>query len=884
MLRERAAAQRTTMTFLFTDIEGSTRQWEESPEMHERVERHFVVLRAAVEDVGGDVFATMGDGIAAAFTSAEAAAHAAITAQQQMPSLGLSVRMGLHTGEVERVGDDFRGRPVNRAARIMAVSHGGQILASDVSADLLRTGPSPTGLVDLGTHRLRDLNEPERVWQVVHPGLAEQFPPVRGLDAYSNNLPAQRSSLIGRDHDVVRTIALVRQHRIVTLTGVGGVGKTRLALQTAADLLPSFTAVWFVELASVADADDVADAVALTVGAAAVADPLPATVALLAGEPTLLVLDNCEHVVDSAAGVIDALTAGCPQLSVIATSREALGIDGEHVVAVRSLDPATTGAELFRQRAGAAGADLDPVEHSTIEYVCHRLDGIPLAIELAAARAVTLGVSAIVTALDDRFSLLSGGRRRAIDRHSTMRATIEWSYRLLDGDEQRMFRWLAVFPGGFELDAVRHVAAEMALDERSAIEHVASLVHKHMLSPETQAHGVRYRMLETMRAFALEQLDQRGERPASLTALAGWVTTLTDLPYADPCSAAVERNAIRLEREADCWREAVLLATRQRSGDLAARLCGPPVAYFLLGRHDLGDVVRPLLDLCGDDTRQRRAVLCALLVTAAGATDPALMQAWADEVQSIEEIERSGLGGLMRWLALAWQGDFVASIEVCVQASLDPGLRQATRDMFVGIATLDLFSLTEATDDPDGLIERALEVADRSDVALHRVTCLLGAAWGLAGTEPDRSLQLVRRALADVDDVPALPRLTLPGSASRLLSHLDPRVAAQGLLEQLDERPARRTFVDLIPVVYATALLHRLGHPSADSALATLTASPVAPSSSMMDFVDLARRASFSGNLVSLDALEVDVRSALTDIAGAAEAPRPAAAALPVAR
>ena len=867
-----------TRTFLLTDIEGSTRQWEESPEMNDQVERHFDVLRTAVEHGGGEVFATMGDGIAAAFASADAAVQAAISAQRDMSPIGLKVRMGVHTGEVERFGDDFRGRPVNRAARVMAVGHGGQVLVSDVTAALVRSGPSPVGFADLGTQRLRDLTEPERVWQVVHPDLPRLFPPVRGLDTYANNLPTQRSTLVGRDHDVARVLALTRQHRIVTLTGVGGVGKTRLAIQAAADLLSEHAAVWFVELASVADPEDVADAIALTLGLGAATDPLAAATAVLSGEDVLLVVDNCEHVVDSAAAVIDTLTAACPNLSVIATSREALGIDGEQVVAVRSLDPATTGVELFQQRAVAAGADVESMARSMIEHICRRLDGIPLAIELAAARAATLGVPAIVDALDDRFALLGGGRRRAVDRHSTMRATIDWSYRLLDADEQQVFLWLAVFSNGFELDAGHHIAQGVGIDEHAATEHVASLVHKSMVSPESHRHGLRYRMLETVRAFALEQLDERGERLGALTAHAEWVSTITDLPFDDPCNAAVEANAFRLEREADSWRDAVLLAAQLHSGDLAARLCGPPVAFFLLGRHDLADFVRPLLELCGDDIRQRRAVLCALLVSAAGATDPAQVQSWAAEMQRIEHIEPTGLGGLMQWLALAWRGDFTTSVEVCVAASLDPRLRQGTRDMFVGIAVLDHFSLTDATDDRHGLIDRALEVADRSDVAIHRVTCRLGAAWGLAGREPERSLLLVRLALGDIPHVAGLTRLTLPGSASRLLTRLDPRVAAQGLLEQLDMTSSRRTFVDLIPVFYAAALLHRLGHPSARTALATLTVSPIAPYLSMMDFVDLARRAASSTNPVSLSELESMVRSALADIVETAEEIRPVTA------
>jgi predicted ATPase len=902
----------STLTFLFTDIEGSTRQWEESPEMHERVERHFAALRRVVEAGGGEVFATMGDGIAAAFSSVDAAVQAAIAGQQAMSPIGLAVRMGVHTGEVERVGTgaatgpggdtdtDFRGRPVNRAARIMAVGHGGQILVSDITAALLRTGPGPVELIDLGARQLKDLDDPERVWQVLHPDLDEQhFPPVRGLDTCSNNLPVQRSSLVGRDDDVARVAALLQQHRIVTLTGVGGVGKTRLSIQAAAEQLERFCNVWFVELASVADPDDVADAIALTVGAAGVNDPLAAASALLAGQHTLLVLDNCEHVVDSAAAVIDALTAGCPNLSIIATSREALGIEGEHVVTVRSLDPAGSAVELFLQRATAAGADLGPaggaagVEQTDLEHLCRRLDGIPLAIELAAARCATLGLATIIDGLDDRFSLLSGGRRRAIDRHGTMRATIEWSHRLLDPDEQRLFQWLAVFPNGFELDAAHHVAtAGLGLRESAATEHVASLVQKSMVTAEPGPHGVRYRMLETMRAYGMEQLDEHGTRLDAMTALAEWVATITDLPFADPCNAAVERNAIRLEREADSWRDAVMLAARLGSADLAARLCGPSVAFFLLGRHDLADFVRPLLDLCvveADDqaltVRRRQAVLCALMVSAAGATEVGQLQEWADEMWQLDELPLNGgptgLGGLMAWLASTWQGDFSASVDITTRASQDARLARSTRDMFLGIATLDRFSLTDATDDPDGLVPRALEVGGRSDVAMHRVTCLLGAAWGLADTHPDRSLDLVRRALDDIANVPALTRLTLPGGAFRLLSRLDPRVAAQGLLEQLDATPARRTFVDLIPLFYATSLLQRLGHPVAESALAMFTVSPFAPYLSMMDFVDLARKASTTGSHGSIGELETTVRAALTDVIDAADTAGPGAFASP---
>jgi hypothetical protein len=388
-----------------------------------------------------------------------------------------------------------------------------------------------------------------------------------------------------------------------------------------------------------------------------------------------------------------------------------------------------------------------------------------------------------------------------------------------------------------------------------------------MLTPDSHDAGVRYRMLETMRAFAAERLDELDERLPALVALADWVGTITDLPYADPCSAAVERNVLRLERETDNWREAVATATRLRSNELAAALCGPPVAFFLLGRHDLAGDVRPLLELC-DDPAQRRAVLTALIVSASGGTEPAQMRAWADEVTTIDEMDHTGLGGLMRWFVSAWSGDFVTAIKVCVAASLDHRLHQSTRDLFVGIAVLDHFSLTDARNDIHELIPRALEVADRSDVALHRATCLLGAAWGVAGTDPDRALQLVRQALNDVPHVPALTRLTLPGSAARLLSRLDPTVAARGLLEQLDATPARQSFIDLIPLFYAATLLDSLGHGPAGDALISVTSAPAAPQQSMMDFVDLARRGAMT-SLHSVGELEVTVRAALRDLAAA---------------
>ncbi len=774
--------------------------------------------------------------------------------------------MGIHTGEAERVGLDFRGRTINRAARIMASGHGGQILLSNVTAAIVTTGPNPVDLIDRGTHELRDFTEPERIWQVAHPALRTGSAPLGGQRGASSNLPTPRTSLVGRACQVARGVELLGLHRLVTLTGVGGVGKTRLAIQIASDAPARFVRVWFVDLTDVSDPDDVPGAIARVLDAGTAPEPLAAARAVLATKPMLLVVDNCEHLVEAAATTLDSLLTACPDLSVIATSRESLGVDGECVVPVQPLDPVTTAVELFHERARSAGVAPDMVDDDDARLICSRLDGIPLAIELVAASVAALGTSSIVRLLDQRLDVLQSHRPRTTDRHGTMRATIDWSYRLLDFTEQRLFQWMAVFSNGFELDAAIHVGRAMGTDDETASRLVAGLVARSMLTTDAGPHGVRFRLLETMRAFALEKLHEGGEQSAAALAHAEWVTTLTDLPVDDPCTAAVERNSIRLEREADNWRTAMLLAGELRSAELARRLCGPPTQFFLLGRHDLADVVRPLLDVCDDRPYARRSVLCALCVSGAAGTDAGQLGQWADEVQQLDDVDRTGLGPLMRWLASVWSGDFVAAVEICVSAARDRRFARSTRDMFVSIAVLDHFSLTDASSDTHLLIDEALDIADRSDVALQRVSALLGVAWGIASADPARAMQLVHRAMSDIDSVPALTRLTLPGSASRLLASLDPRHAAEGLLAQLDAAASRPSFVDLIPISYASSLLNRVGHPAAEVALATLTVSSTAPYLSMMDFVDLARRTSSSNNAVSLEELESAVRAGLEDI------------------
>ena len=390
---------------------------------------------------------------------------------------------------------------------------------------------------------------------------------------------------------------MIQQHPVVTLIGPGGVGKTRLALQAAAEQ-PTVTTSWFVSLAEVDDPNDVLGAIATTARVDGSDKPLDALIGVFESHRVVLVLDNCEHVIEAAAEAAEQLTEACRNLHIVATSREPLGVEGEYVVPIRPLDPDGDALELFEARAEASGAPLDASQRPLARHICERLDGLPLAIELAAARVATLGLPAIVDALDDRFWLLSGGRRRVVDRHQTMRATVEWSYQLLEPELQRLLEWMAMFPGGFELDAARHVAEIHGLEPYTVLDLVASLVRKSMLEADIGAAVVRYHLLETVRAFALEALSERGETQAAALAQAEWVATITGSRPDEPCSAEVQQNAIRLERETVNWRHAVHTATRSNSASLAGRLCGPPTRIFLLGHHELREALLPLLDLC----------------------------------------------------------------------------------------------------------------------------------------------------------------------------------------------------------------------------------------------------------------------------------------------
>jgi predicted ATPase/class 3 adenylate cyclase len=524
-----------TLTLLFTDIEGSTRLWEREPErMRIALARHDALARAAVLQHGGVGFKSSGDGISAAFEDPLGALGAALQLQlalgdaQATHGIELRVRCGVHTGACERRDNDFFGPPVNRAARIMGAAHGGQILVSEAVASLIRNAlPAGVTLRDLGSARLRDLASPERLYQVGHPQLPSDFPPLRSLELTPNNLPQQVTGFIGREHELAEVRRLLHGTRLLTFVGAGGIGKTRLSLQAAADAMDAFAdGVWIVELAALTDAHGVPQAVASVLGVKEERD-LPLMEALLKhlrSRTLLIVLDNCEHLLQACADLASQLLQAAPNVKMIATSRERLRTAGEQVFPLPTLSiPQATGApdaeslmqfesaRLFIDRACAAqpAFKASAANAAAIVSICVQLDGIALALELAAARVRALPVETLAARLDDRFRLLGGGDRASSPRQQTLRALIDWSFDLLSETERAVLRRLAVFAGGFTLEAAEAVVAGGDLAEGDVVDPMTSLVEKSLVTME--ASGNRYRLLETVRQYARQRLDQSGD-------------------------------------------------------------------------------------------------------------------------------------------------------------------------------------------------------------------------------------------------------------------------------------------------------------------------------------------------------------------------------------
>jgi len=505
---------------------------------------HHRIIRLALEAHLGLEQGTQGDSFFATFTSPRACVAAAIEmqralTQQEWPQQeALRVRMGIHTGEVAEMSTGLVGYEVHRAARIAAIGHGGQVLLSSATAGLVEdTLPAEVSLRDLGSHRLKDLGRPETIFQLLAEGLESEFEPLRSLDnpELTNNLPTSLSPFIGRLAELEEVRNLVLESRLVTLTGSGGSGKTRLGLQVAAELLDgSGEGVWFVELAPVTDPDQVPMTVvsAMQLRQQSDVSPLEGLVKVLRAQNVLIVLDNCEHVIDTVAKMTDAIGRNCPQVSIIVTSREPLGVDGERVYRVRSMSlPAddaesaddlegSDAVELFLSRARAKDStfEINDIVAPLVVSVCRRLDGIPLAIELAASRLSSMSLDDLHSRLDHRFQLLTGGSRNALPRQQTLAATVAWSYDLLTEAERDLLRRLSVFAGGFDLQGAESVCAERGLQSFDVADLLSSLVNKSLVAAERLSTSLRFRLLETIRQYAAEQLIQiGGENDAART-------------------------------------------------------------------------------------------------------------------------------------------------------------------------------------------------------------------------------------------------------------------------------------------------------------------------------------------------------------------------------
>src|SRR5579862_8449512 len=512
-----------TVTFLFSDIEGSTVRWErDRAAMANALARHDALMRTVMQTRGAYIFKTIGDAFCAAFATPLDALAAALDAQRALAGEdfsaveGLRVRMALHAGNADERDGDYFGPAVNRVARLLSAGNGGQVLLSGACTELIGNDlPAECSLRDLGEHRLKDLAQPERIHQLLAPDLVADFAPLRSLEHLSNNLPAQVSSFIGREAEIAEITALIEQHRLVTLVGSGGVGKTRLSLHVAADLVDQVRdGVWFVELAPLSSGDYIPTTVASALGITlpSEGDLVENLARALKGKEQLLVFDNCEHLVEPAAHVISTILRAAPKVKVLASSRQGLGVAGEAAYQVPTLD-APTAVALFVERARAATTTfaLSDDNAPIVAEICRRLDGIPLAIELAAARVKVLSIPNLAQRLNERFKILTGGSRSALPRQKTLVALIDWSYDLLTPQEQTLFTRLGIFAGGFTLDAATAICTGDGIEELDALDLVASLTDKSLVVADTAGEQERYRLLESTAAYALEKLGA-GER------------------------------------------------------------------------------------------------------------------------------------------------------------------------------------------------------------------------------------------------------------------------------------------------------------------------------------------------------------------------------------
>jgi predicted ATPase/class 3 adenylate cyclase len=588
------------LTFLFTDIEGSTRLWDLHPQaMQKALSDHDELIRKIVDAHGGKVFKHSGDGALAVFGGAADALTASADLARRIgetvhPDIGpLRIRIAVHTGEAEERDDDYFGQALNRTSRLLSVAHGGQVLVSLVT-ERMAGGAVGEGISfrDLGEHRLRDLARSERIYQMDVDGLPVEFPPLRTPDMVPNNLPTLATSFVGRDQELEEVKKLLRGTRVLTLTGVGGAGKTRLAIQSAVELVDEFPGgTWLIELGAITDPEyiDATAADALEVAQPPGRSVRQAIVEHLADRQALLIVDNCEHLISGAAEFVAELIAGATACRVVATSRELLGVSGEVAYGMPSLGMPRRGetpplAELIRYdsvrlfleraQAGQPNFHLTDAMAPAISEICRRLDGMPLALELAAARLRTFSPKQIAENLDQRFRLLTGGSRTALPRQQTLAAAIDWSYRLLAEPERRLFERLSVFQGGFTLEAVEDVCTDEQVDVLGVLELLPSLVDKSLVAVDSEGEESRYRLLETLRQFARDRLDESETADEFRLRHARWFRNLSVEAGQNIRGPDEQRWWERIDTELDNLRQAMTWAIEGGEPALALEIAG----------------------------------------------------------------------------------------------------------------------------------------------------------------------------------------------------------------------------------------------------------------------------------------------------------------------
>jgi predicted ATPase/class 3 adenylate cyclase/DNA-binding CsgD family transcriptional regulator len=635
-----------TVTLLLADVEGSTRLWQTQPEqMTAAVAPLDRTLADVVSAYGGvrPVEQGEGDSFVIAFARASDAVACAL-ALQRSPLAPIRLRIGIHTGEIQlRDEANYIGPTINRTARLRDLAHGGQTVLSGAAEDMVVDRlPDGVWLTDLGSHQLRDLPRPERVVQLCHPDLRNEFPPLRTANVVAaQGLPIQLTTFVGREQQMSEVRALLASNRLVTLTGAGGVGKTRLAVQVAAPIIADFDGVWYVDLAPITHPGLVPITVtrALRLPDQPGRSTMETLVRFLGGRSALLVLDNCEHLLDATAALVVALLEACPGVRLLATSREPIGVAGEVSWRVPSLSLSDEAVELFTDRARRVRPDFRVTDENAaaVTEICRRLDGLPLAIELAAARVRALSPPDILDGLHDRFRLLTGGARTAVRRQQTLRASVDWSHTLLTEPERVLFRRLAVFLGGFDLDAAQAVAGGGDVEPYQVLDQLTLLVDKSLVVAENGSGPTRYRLLETVRQYALEKLGGSGEADTVRTRHRDHYTAMAAL-LDTPARTDYEQRLEQAVTEIDNLRAAFGWSRENSENESALALASSLQPLWFTRSHILEG--RAWFDTILNDDNAGRAEVAAA-VQARALADMAVLGIWVDTAASMDQAQQA---------------------------------------------------------------------------------------------------------------------------------------------------------------------------------------------------------------------------------------------------